>query len=584
MALSRDAGLLGRVRRDDDAAFERLHGRHQAAVLAFCRHLTGSREDAEDAVQHTFLAAYRRIADGERTTDWRPWLFTVARNRCLTLIRARRGESPLIDEELVAAVDGLAVEVERRQELRDVVADMALLPEPQRAALVLSQLDALDYREIATVLGVTPQKVKALVFQGRSSLTSAREAREASCVEIRQQIATARGSALRRRLLRRHVGQCDGCREFEVAVKRQREDFAILLPVVPAAGLGQSILGAVDRETVATGGAAVAGGGGASVGLGGALTAIGLPGAAKLAVVAAVVGGGASGALAADLPGRVQHAVAGGGAAAGELRAESGVDEGAGGSPDRGASGGDGLGGPERAGGRAERDAGGDERRTEKGAPAGGPGGRLGAGDERPGRVADGDGGGDQGAPGGGEAGGLPPGLAKRDELPPGLAKREKLPPGLAKRDELPPGLAKRRGGGPAKGHANGQGNGNDQANGRANGQGNGNGQAKGHANGQGAGGGQQGGGNGAAGGSQGVANGNGQGNGVGQGNGNGGGVGNGGAGGSKGSGGNGQSNGGGQGNAGQGPGSNQGNGGGNGVGQVGAGQGNGTSGNGKPR
>jgi RNA polymerase sigma factor (sigma-70 family) len=513
MARSRDARLIDRVRRGDDSAFEQLHARHQPAILTFCRHLTGNREDAEDAVQHTFLAAYRRIVDSADALDWRPWLFTVARNRCLTLLRARRGEHALVDPDLATSFDGLALEVERRQELRDLVGDMGRLPEPQRAALVLSQLDALSYREIGTVLDVAPEKVKALVFQARSSLVSAREAREAPCFEIRHEIATARGPALRRRLLRRHVGQCEGCREFEVSVKRQRHDLGLLLPVAPSAGLGQAFLDAVDRDTAAAGGAGTAAAGGGA-GLGGTLTAIGLPGVAKLAAVAVVVGGGASGALAADLPVRV-----GGAAPWHEARNRTAVDEqgadpAAGlGDAGPGASAPDSLSAAPRRDERvdggegvAQRDAGRALAAVDGGAPP-----QAGGGVE-------------QGTPQlpSGDDGSLPPGLEKRDgELPPGLAKRD---------GELPPGLAKRVGEPPAKA---GSGIGNGAAgNGGNGGQGNGNAGGEGHGNGGGAQGGGQGnvggngnaGGNGGGSGSQGNGNAGGQGNAGGNGNGGGGG------------------------------------------------------------
>ncbi len=514
MALSRDARLVDRARRGDDSAFEQLHARHQPAILAFCRHLTGNREDAEDAVQHTFLAAYGRIIDSTERVEWRPWLFTVARNRCLTLLRARRGEH-LLDPDIATSFDGLALEVERRQELRDLVGDMGRLPEPQRAALVLSQLDALSYREIGTVLDVTPEKVKALVFQARSSLTTAREAREAPCLEIRHEIATARGAALRRRLLRRHVGQCEGCREFEVSVKRQRHDLGLLLPIAPSAGLNQAVLDAVDRETAAAGSAgAAAMGGGAGAGLGGTLAAIGLPGIAKFAVVALVVGGGASGALAADLPERVGVAVPwheGGERVAGERGVGRDVQPLGSGSPEPGAA----------APGHEDR---GGEGKSGERPDQHGPALAVADDGELPGRGAGGE------TPrqpdsGGGES--LPPGLAKRDELPPGLAKRDgDLPPGLAKRGGAPsakPGNGNGNAGGNGVGNGNGGGSGG-QGNGNASGQGQGNG-GQGSAGGQGNGnGGGDGAGNGNAGGNGSGGQGNGSG---GQGNGNAGGQGN---------------------------------------------------------
>jgi RNA polymerase sigma factor (sigma-70 family) len=467
MALLREARPTNPARRRDDARFERLHAHHQPEVLAFCRHLTGSREDAEDAVQHTFLAAYRQIAASDEPHEWRPWLFTVARNRCVTLLRARR-EQPLAEPDAeLTSFDGLAIQVERRQELRDLVRDMAGLPEQQRAALVLSQLEALDYREIGTVLGVTPEKVKALVFQARSSLASTREAREAPCLEIRREIATARGPALRRRLLRRHIGQCEGCRDFEVTVRRQRSDLGMLLPVVPSAGLAQAVLGqALGREgaTAASAGGVAASGGAAS-GLVGTLTALGTGGALKLAVVVAIAGSSAAGAFVADLPARVgdvapwQADAERGGAVTGGGKSVS--DGSAGALP---LTGGDRSRLTEPPRGKREvpaatRGAEAKERQGTRSVP-----GRATVG-------ADGSGPASGQATDGGGSSGLPPGLAKKDELPPGLAKREELPPGLAKRDGGPPGQSGKapkgsNGGGAAQGNGGGAANGNGQGQG----------------------------------------------------------------------------------------------------------------------
>ncbi|HYI80094.1 MAG TPA: sigma-70 family RNA polymerase sigma factor [Thermoleophilaceae bacterium] len=519
MALSGDPRPSDRAPRGDDAAFERLHAFHQPEVLAFCRHLTGSPEDAEDAVQHTFLAAYRQIADSDEPLEWRPWLFTVARNRCLTLLRARR-EHPVAepDQVVTTSFDGLAIQVERRQELRDLVRDMAGLPEPQRAALVLSQLEALSYREIGAVLDVTPEKVKALVFQARSSLASTREARDAPCLEIRREIATARGPALRRRLLRRHVGQCQGCRDFEVAVRRQRDDLGLLLPVAPSVGLGQAALGQVlgrEGATAASAGGATMASGGAGAGLVGTLTAIGAGGALKLAVVVAIAGTSAAGAFAADIPAKIEdaspwHAKADrGGVAGGDRQLGPRVSVGSPLAPGEGSR-------PhtpaerKAASGRQQEGAVG---RADGEAPAVAEGGPDQAGGDEDGT-----------APGGGEtagegSGGLPPGLAREDELPPGLAKRDGLPPGLAKRHGAAPGNSGNAPKGPSGG--GGAANGNNGV-----GVGNGGGQGQGSPATGGAGGGSQG-----NGGGNGVGNANGGGSDGGAPQGNGGAHGNGGQG-----------------------------------------------------
>jgi RNA polymerase sigma factor (sigma-70 family) len=540
---SRDARLVERARAGDAHAFEQIYARHQPAILSFCRHLTGQLEDAEDAVQHTFLSAYRRIVESDDPLELRPWLFTVARNRCLSLLRARRTQGGM-DDAADRAVDGLAVEVEQRQELRDLVGDLARLPEPQRAALLLSQLDSLSHREIAGVLDVEPQKVKALVFQARSSLLSTREARDAPCTEIRRELATAHGSARRRRTLRRHVHDCAGCREFEAAVLGQRRELAVLMPVAASAGLHEAVLGGAAREGgVAAAGsgpgaaAVSAGGGGVASGLTGSLATLGAHGVTKLAIVAAVVGGGGAGAVAADLPARLQ-----GDPTSGESTAVSRPDSVAGADSPAGGSAPAAQEAPAR-GDSARRDAdghadrGGDRRED------------AAAGErERPEAVLAAEQGGDEsgdGSSGGDESSDLPAGLDKRDGPPPGLAKKGTLPPGLAKRGAVPPGQAKTGGGG--KGKAGG-----DAGKGGA-GKGNG---AKDNGNGNGGGsdvtgGGQNGGGgdagNGTGGGNGGDgANGNGGGNG--NGNGDGGGQGNGGGAGNGNGGGNGNGNGGGNG------------------------------------
>ena len=91
LALAGDGRLVEQVRRGNDAAFEVVFERHGAAILSFCRHMLGSQEEAEDAVQHTFAAAHRDLQrGGEREIALKPWLFAIARNRCLSLLRARR--------------------------------------------------------------------------------------------------------------------------------------------------------------------------------------------------------------------------------------------------------------------------------------------------------------------------------------------------------------------------------------------------------------------------------------------------------------------------------------------------------------
>src|SRR4051812_11915768 len=256
-----DERLVERVRAGDREAFEEVYERHASGLVSFCRHLLGNMEEAEDAVQHTFLAAHRAMLADDRELHLKAWLYTIARNRCLSMLRGRR-ERPGLDDELEHGLStaGLAVEVEHREDLRALLADLAHLPHDQRAALLLAELGAHTHDEIAQVLDVRRDKVKALVFQAREGLIAAREARETPCREIREQLATARGAALRRGNLRRHLDVCAGCRAFREDVQHQRAALAILLPVVPSLALKHAVLGGATAGAAGFGGGAAAGG------------------------------------------------------------------------------------------------------------------------------------------------------------------------------------------------------------------------------------------------------------------------------------------------------------------------------------
>jgi RNA polymerase sigma factor (sigma-70 family) len=221
--------LLARVRGGDDTAFEALYDAYHRRLLTFCQHMLGSREEAEDVLQHTFMAAYRSLRAGYEVVDLKPWLYTIARNRCLSVMRARREEVELDGD--APAIEGLAAEVDRRADLRLLVRDVQRLPADQRAALVLFEVGDHSHKEIAAVLGVRREKVKALVFQAREALMGWRTARETPCAQVREQLETVRGRALGTGTIRRHVEQCSGCADYEAAVRCQRAALAVALPV-----------------------------------------------------------------------------------------------------------------------------------------------------------------------------------------------------------------------------------------------------------------------------------------------------------------------------------------------------------------
>ncbi len=293
LRMAPDERLVTLVRDGSEPAFEALYERHHRGILAFCRHMLGSAHEAEDAVQHAFLAAYRDLVASEKPIVLRPWLYAVARNRCLSILRGRR-ERPASDQEVLeVATEGLGAQVQRRQDLRELLVDLRRLPEEQRGALVLAELGDLSHEEIAAVIGVRKEKVKALVFQARESLAVGRQARETPCAEVREELATARGAALRRAALRRHLSDCAGCREFSDEVKRQRRAMAAILPVIPTAGLKAGALPWIAGGGGAAGGGLAGGaaaGGGLAAGGAAATGAGGLLAGATAAKVLAVLG------------------------------------------------------------------------------------------------------------------------------------------------------------------------------------------------------------------------------------------------------------------------------------------------------
>ncbi len=280
LALGSDERLVEQMRRGNELAFEVAFERHGAAILSFCRHMLGSPDEAEDAVQHTFASAWRDLQPGdERDIALKPWLFTIARNRCLSMLRSRREQGELPE----LSTTGLPEQVERRADLRELLRDLGELPAEQREALLLSEAGGLAHADVAGVLGCEVAHVKSLVFRARSGLIARRDARATPCEVIREQLANLRGPALRRNDLRLHLADCPGCRAYREDVKRQRELLAAALPVTPGGGLELSVLAA----------AGIGGGGVAAAGLGG--SALGLAGSslvAKLALVGVMAAGG----------------------------------------------------------------------------------------------------------------------------------------------------------------------------------------------------------------------------------------------------------------------------------------------------
>jgi RNA polymerase sigma factor (sigma-70 family) len=294
-----DAALVRAMQAGDEEAFAAIFKRHHAPLLAYCRHMLGNHDEGEDALQQAFIKAHQALLGGTAPRELRPWLYAIARNCCLSTIAARRGWVGIESlEDRTPALAGLSEEVHQREDLRELLAGIGRLPEDQRSALLLAELDDLSHQAIATIVGCPVSKVKALVYQARSALIADRDARNAPCQDIREQLSVAHGGELRRGPLRRHLKLCVGCRDFQLALSAQHQSLAVVLPVLPSAGLAAAILG---HGAAHTAGAASIGGAGAGLapagGAGAGVTATGGTGIAASGTTAAAttaVGAGSS--------------------------------------------------------------------------------------------------------------------------------------------------------------------------------------------------------------------------------------------------------------------------------------------------
>jgi RNA polymerase sigma factor (sigma-70 family) len=291
LRLQSDERLIALTRRGHHAAFEVLCARYNSRLLSFCRHMLGSREDAEDVLQEVFAAAFNAVLADERAINVRPWLYRIARNRSLNHLR--RASAIGVDSmDIHYAEHGISTgeKVMRRESFRELLADVHQLPETQRTALLLREIDALSYEQIAHAMETTVPSVKSLLVRARISLAEAAEARKLSCEEVRHELGeVAEGLAKLSSPARRHVRGCERCSFFRKQLKDNNHALALIMPVGPLL-LAKKLLLAKLGITASAGGAHVASAGGATVG---ASASAG----AGAAAAGAASGGGVAGGL-----------------------------------------------------------------------------------------------------------------------------------------------------------------------------------------------------------------------------------------------------------------------------------------------
>jgi RNA polymerase sigma-70 factor (ECF subfamily) len=168
--------LLGRVREGDARAFELLMRQHERLVLVVALRLLGNQEDARDAAQEVFLKLYRFGHAIEPGNPVKPWLYRVAVNVCNDMLRQRVSARRVfaVDESIEdwdgaedGNVEGALLAAQQRQVLRLA---LGKLPNRERTALVLRDVEGLETEEVARMLGTSAVTVRAHVSRGRMRL------------------------------------------------------------------------------------------------------------------------------------------------------------------------------------------------------------------------------------------------------------------------------------------------------------------------------------------------------------------------------------------------------------------------------
>jgi len=294
------------TRRGDQAAFETLVSRYQSKLLGFCRHMLGNREDAEDVLQEVFAAAYTAMLADNRAIMVKPWLYRIARNRSLNHMRRQKAVG--VDSmDIHVSEYGLSTadRAQNRDEFMSLMQDITVLPETQRTALLLREIDGLPYEQIADVMDTTVPSVKSLLVRARVALAEMTEARGLTCNEVRIELGEIAEGITRRMSppVKRHVKSCDRCKEFKAQLTATDAALAAMAPVglivaaknvvVAHLGLGSSS-GAAGGSTAAAGSAV---GSAAGTSLAGTLsagaTAVASKAAAGIAAAAIVTAGAA---------------------------------------------------------------------------------------------------------------------------------------------------------------------------------------------------------------------------------------------------------------------------------------------------
>jgi RNA polymerase sigma factor (sigma-70 family) len=283
-----DARLARLAARGDGRALEAIYRRHYQELYRYCRAILNDPHDAEDALQATMTKVAAALPGETREISLRPWLFRIAHNEAISIVRARRPAAEL-DRQHPALGAEVELEAEQRDRLRQLIRDLDRLPNRQRGALIMRELSGFSFTELGAAFAISPEAAKQAVYEARVALQEMNEGREMDCRLVRQAISDGDRRRLRGRRLRAHLNDCDRCADFAAAIDRRRGDLVALAPPIALPAALAALHAAVGGGTTgAAAGASSATGIGAALGGSAAVKS-----AAAVIAAVAIAGGGA---------------------------------------------------------------------------------------------------------------------------------------------------------------------------------------------------------------------------------------------------------------------------------------------------
>lgn len=295
-----DERLARSVEDGSERAFAVIYERYHQRLYRYCRSLLRDGDDAYDALQSTLANALAALQRGQRDAPLRPWLFRIAHNETISLIRRREPDRGSFDAAESCAPSAEA-RADERARLALLVSDLGELPERQRAVLLMSELSGLSHKDIASALGVSVHTVGHAILAARRSLGEFEEGRAMLCEQVQASISRCDGRLLPR--ARAHVRDCAACAAFAAAIPTRRAGLQALAPPlapIPAAALLAVLHGATSTQGAGGGGVMAAGLSGKTAGA--ALAAKALASVVIVAVASASVTGAASQLTGSGLP------------------------------------------------------------------------------------------------------------------------------------------------------------------------------------------------------------------------------------------------------------------------------------------